>query len=133
MTTAFICTLPQPLSQEIVHLVPAKLFLEGWDRGILVDEQKLHACDLGEVFQMFGCQRLAETSMMRPSCQDPGGSGRLQVGLRPPYGPGDRKPGQGLMRRYHLYCIDEHAEAITHILYCGIDGRARHGINHHTQ
>src|SRR6266699_4161330 len=79
---------------------------------------------------MFGCQRLAETSMMRPSCQDPGGSGRLQVGLRPPHSPGDRKPGQGLMRRYHLYRIDEHAEAITHIHYRSIDGRPRPGIKH---
>src|SRR2546429_5903981 len=82
---------------------------------------------------MFGCQRLAETSMMRPSCQDPGGSRRLQVGLRPPHSPGDRKPGQGLMRRYHLYCIDEHAEAITHIHYRSIDGRPRPGIKHQSE
>ena len=73
------------MGQQIGHLVPLHLFLEGGERGVMGDEQQLHASDLGEIFQVFDRQRLAEAAMMGSACQNPGRGGGLQIGLRSPY------------------------------------------------
>src|ERR1035437_4489977 len=84
-------TSAESASQMVVRLVPAKLLLEGRNRGLGVDEQELAACHLGEIRDHLGADRSAQDGVMRTAGHQPGFGRGGQVRARLPHSPPDRQ------------------------------------------
>src|SRR5258708_7568588 len=98
MLSSLIDQPSQTGSKLVIDLVPTQFFLELAQVGMLVNQQKLKARYLREIFEMFDAERLAEASVVCASRQNPGSSGIRQVRFGQPDRAGDWQARQRLIR-----------------------------------
>ncbi len=80
----------------IIDLVVTELLFEGAKVCLRVDHGQFKAGDFGEVFHVFGGDRVAEPGVMRATGINPRGAGGLEIRPALPDGAGDRKFRQRL-------------------------------------